>query len=343
MLILGCCQVIQFKNILKNTFINLGLYSLSSILGITFICSAFLKFLSIDLFELNLVESGFIEWALARWIALLIIGFELFLGILIILNLKLHGFTLWLSMGLLAFFTVYLFIILLTKGNRENCHCFGSFFILSPFQSLLKNSLLMILNLILIRYHKDVQWKYPKLIVIGTIIIAFLIPFTVDSLNSSVNKQIIRDPGTNKINLDLLYGESAFIKPSMELRKGKQIVAFLSMTCPYCLITAYKFYLIKKENSAIPIFFILSGKKSDIPQFLAETRSYNIPHLRILKQDFVKLVGTELPVILYLNDGIIVKKINFLQINQKDIENWIFSGMSISQVKRLNSRSLLTI
>jgi hypothetical protein len=307
----------------KTSLKNFGLYVLSAFLGIILLISACLKFISIDLFELNLVETGLIEWGLAPWISLLIIGVELFLGILIILNVRLKGFILWFSLGLLTFFSFYLFVVMLTKGNGENCNCFGSFLILNPAQSLLKNFLLIVINVLLIRYHKGINWKYPKLMVTGAIIVAFFIPCTIHSINLSINRPAINASGSFKVNLDLLYGGSTFIRPVHELREGKQIVAFLSLNCPYCLMTGYKFHLLKRKNPAIPIYFILSGKINSIPKFLTETKSYNIPHTMLFKQDFISLVGREVPVILYIDDGVVVKKINYQQIDQKDIEMWL--------------------
>jgi hypothetical protein len=194
---------------------------------------------------------------------------------------------------------------------------------MTPAQSLLKNLLLIMVSLVLLIYQKEVKWKYPKLIVTGSIVIAFLIPLIINSINISINRPAIQSSGAARVNLDLLYSGSTFTRPVRELRKGKQIVVFLSLNCPYCLMTGYKFHLLKRKNPAIPVYFILSGRIEDIPRFLAETKSYDIPHTLLLKQDFIHLAGREVPVILYLDDGKVSRRINYNQIDQFDIETWL--------------------
>jgi hypothetical protein len=63
---------------------NIILYALSILLGGLFIISAYFKIIEIELFELNLVDTGLVGWNFAKWMALLIISSELFSGLLII-------------------------------------------------------------------------------------------------------------------------------------------------------------------------------------------------------------------------------------------------------------------
>ena len=302
------------------------LFALSAILGIVYIASACLKFVSVDFFELTLVETGFFNWDMAPWMAMVIIGVELFLGVLFLLNMRLKEITPWFSLGLLICFSAYLLLVLFSKGNQENCNCFGSFFAMNPAQSLVKNILLIGVNIILIRYKAGIIWKKPVWIVTGILIVAFVIPATVNSLNIAVTREAIRNSEDGKVNLNLLYAASSSIMASFDLRKGRKIVVFLSTTCESCILTAYKFQLVKRKNAAIPICFILTGPIASIPRFMAETKSYNIPHSLMLKRDFISIAGTQVPVILFLKDGLVDRKINYLDIDQQDIENWLKRG-----------------
>lgn len=315
---------------MRTTLKNIILYTLSILLGGLFIISAYLKVTEIELFELNLVDTGLVGWKFAKWIALLIISSELFLGLLIILNFRLRQFTLLLSSGLLLIFTVYLLGLLLTKGNQENCNCFGSLLMMNPIESILKNVFLLVITFILYRYHNGLEWEYPKLIISGTIIISFGIPSALDIITSSSTNQTVQISTSRNIELNKLYSGSTFTKPSQEIRKGKHIVAFFSLTCPSCLMAAYKFSIIRKANPAIPVYFILFGRVEEISQFLAKSKSYSIPHTLLLTKDFINLVGSEVPVIVYLENGVVKKEINFLQIDQKDIENWLGTGAIFS-------------
>ncbi|MEI7660641.1 MAG: MauE/DoxX family redox-associated membrane protein [Bacteroidota bacterium] len=298
-------------------------YILTTLLGLLFICSAYLKFITIDMFELNLVETGFVGWSLAPWLARLIVGFELFLGILVMLNFRLKRFTLPVAFGLLSFFTLYLFYVLFTKGNQENCNCFGSYVVLNPLESVLKNIFLFILAFLIFRYHNGLEWGHPALMAIGICAVTFAIPLTVDPVLFSDSRPTIQNSEFREFNSNLLYSGSSFIRPTREIRKGKYIVVFLSLKCPYCKLSAYKLHLIKKKNPEIPVYFILTGKVGNLPGFLAETKAYDIPHTFLLKSDFITLVGREVPVILYLEEGVAVKKIDYTRINQQDIEKWL--------------------
>jgi hypothetical protein len=313
---------------------NIILYALSILLGGLFIISAYFKIIEIELFELNLVDTGLVGWNFAKWMALLIISSELFSGLLIMLNFRLRQFTLLLSSGLLLIFTFYLLGLLLTRGNQENCNCFGSLIMMNPIESILKNIFLLVISFILYRYHKGLEWEYPKLMVLGTIIISFGIPLALDLVTASSANQSVQTTTSRKIDLNMLYSGSTFTKPSQEIRKGKHIVAFFSLTCPSCLMAAYKFSIIKKTNPAIPVYFILFGKVEEISQFLAKTKSYSIPHTLLLTKDFIKLVGSEVPVIVYLENGVVKNEISFLQIDQKDIENWLSTGSAFSGARK---------
>jgi uncharacterized membrane protein YphA (DoxX/SURF4 family) len=307
----------------NSTLKSILLYTLSTFLGIIFISSAWFKLISLDSFEINLVETGLVGWRLAYWAARAIIAIELFTGILIVLNFRLRQFSLPVSFGLLLFFTCYLLGILLIKGNTEHCNCFGSIVILNPWQSILKNIVLIAVTFILFRSGKSLEWEHPLVIVSVTAIISAAIPFVADPAMFANIAIPVQTSGSGHANINLLYSDSTYSKPTYEIRKGKQIVAFLSLTCPTCLMTAYKFHVIKKENGKIPVSFILFGNVKDIPRFLDETKTYNIPHTLLIKQDFLKIIGPEVPVVLFLNNGIVTRSLKYLELDQSVMEDWL--------------------
>jgi len=115
-------------------------------------------------------------------------------------------------------------------------------------------------------------------------------------------------------------------KPSVDLREGKHVLAFLSLSCPHCKIAAKKFRLIKKDNPALPIYFVLNGQKTNYQEFIKETRADNIPSSFALGKAFVKLSTAHLPRIYYLDNGIVKKKVDYFELNQYHIEDWIRTG-----------------
>src|SRR5690606_37789626 len=110
---------------------------------------------------------------------------------------------------------------------------------------------------------------------------------------------------------------------AIDLRKGKHVVAFLSLSCSHCKVAAKKFYLFKKDNSSLPLFFVLNGDSIKYETWIAETKAGNIPYSFCLGKIFVHLAGTRLPRIYYLEDGIVVKKVDYFELNQYDIETWL--------------------
>ena len=131
------------------------------------------------------------------------------------------------------------------------------------------------------------------------------------------------------MELNLLYQPEDTVKveiPKIDLSKGKYVVAFMSLTCTHCRVAAKKFRLIKKNNPDLPIYFVLNGEKSNYKPFIDETKADNIPNSFCLGKTFVQLASTNLPRIYYLDNGIVVKKVDYYELNQYAIEDWINKG-----------------
>ena len=295
---------------------------LSVFLGSVFLLSAYSKFSTIEFFELSVVDSGFIGWTFAPFVARIIIAFEFFTGILLILNLRLKEFTLWISLGLLSVFTLYLIYTLVFKGNHENCNCFGSLIPLNPVESILKNSVLILIVLFLLKYHPGLVWKRSFLITGIVFLISVILPFIGNPI-ASLNTVTASPEPAYHLDLDRIYTNSKAIKPSRELREGKYIIAFFSLKCPFCIMGGYKLHLMHQRNPSLPVYFIVNGKVKDIPKFLEETKSYDIPQTLLLGEDFKVLSRSKVPSIFYVEDSKVVKKVNPVEVNQEDIEKWL--------------------
>jgi heme A synthase len=125
--------------------ISILLYILQVILGILFVVSALSKLFSIEKLEFTLVENINMSWVLSIISARLLIGFELFLGLHLILFHK-NNLNKKVSLITLIIFTLYLVVIYLLKGDEKDCGCFGEIIKLTTFQSIIKNIILLSLN-----------------------------------------------------------------------------------------------------------------------------------------------------------------------------------------------------
>ncbi len=284
-------------------------------LGVFFLFSAYRKFITIDFFELNLVEAGLADWLISPFLARLIISIEFVVAILLILNFRLRRFTLKFVFLLLFGFSIYLVFLLFTKGNHENCNCFGPDLMLSPLESLIKNLILIVITIILYKFYPGISWDYQRLILIIVILVALGFPYLLNPPEQNAGITSLTFINSEKPDADFLFSYLGRFRPPFELSKGTHVVAFLSMSCPACVLTAYKLHLLKMENPSISILLIINGKLNKVPDFLSRTKAYDIPQRLIPGKDLIKLCGPELPVVWVIKDGRVIQNLTFLELS----------------------------
>jgi len=300
-------------------------------LGLIFIYSGYTKLLPvIETFEFTFVDIGIGNWYSAPIIARLLIGLEFFLGVLLILNYNLRKFTLPFTVALLVFFIIYLGIQIAVSGNNSNCGCFGEHHRMTPLQAILKN-IAMIAGCALV-YFLSNGWrlKFNKLFLSLVAVTVLIVPFIVNPIDYAYTSNNLEEKVNYPLELDLLYHPEDTSKvqvPKIDLRKGRHVISFLSLTCGHCRIAAKKFRLIKKNDPSLSIYFFLNGDKSKYKPFIEDTRASNIPSSYCLGKTFIQLAGTHLPRIYYLDNGVVVKKVDYFELNQYHIENWMKTGM----------------
>ena len=313
----------KWVKIISAALISIGI-------GLIFIYSGYTKLDPvIETFEFTFVDIGIANWYTAPIIARLLIGLEFFLGFLLIINYNLKKFTLPFTIGLLLFFIIYLLIQIATTGNNGNCGCFGEHLKMTPLQAILKN-IVMIAGCIVV-YFLFAGWKvkYNKLFLSLICVSAVVVPFAFNPIDYSYTSNNLEEKINYPLELNLLYQPEDTVKveiPKIDLRKGKHVVAFLSLSCPHCRIAAKKFKLIKKNNPKLSIFFILNGDRIKYPVFIEDTKADNIPYSFCLGKTFVQLASAQLPRIYYLDNGIVVRKVDYYELNQYRIEDWVKTG-----------------
>ena len=324
------CMILVFNKTMMESKLKISWYSGKTILflcsfasGLVFLVSAYLKFASVEMFELNIVDVSFFSWTTASIIARLIIAIEFVLGLLLILNIRLKEFTLWFELSVLILFSIYLTGLLLFKGNQGNCNCFGSFIILTPLESLLKNIFMMAVTVVLIKKYSGFQWKFGKGIIVIMFLIAVPLSFALNPVTFSTGIQPDSIHKQESLDLGFLYSPENSKIPLVDLRKGKHILAFLSVRCPYCFLSAYKFHQLEEKVPGISIYFLFSVNDGSQKNFLQQSNTTDIPHSIIKMQDFVRMSRMELPAIFYIDNSRVIKKVNYLEINKNDIKHWL--------------------
>lgn len=299
-------------------------------LGLIFIYSGYTKLLPvIETFEFTFVDIGIANWYTAPVIARLLIGLEFFLGFLLIINYNLKKFTLPFTIGLLFFFIVYLTIQIFVSGNHGNCGCFGEHLKMTPLEAIIKNIVMIAVCLVVYFLFDGWKIKSNKFLLSFISLTTVMVPFILNPIDYAYTSNNLDEEINYPLELNLLFAPEDTAKveiPKIDLRKGKHVLSFMSLSCPHCRIAAKKFRLIKKNNPELPIYFVLNGDHNKYKEFIDDTHADNIPSSFCLGKTFVYLAGTTLPRIYFLDNGILVKKVDYYELNQYNIEEWLKTG-----------------
>ncbi len=288
-------------------------YALQVLIGLAFIASGLLKLYPIEPFEYKFVEIGLFNFMFAPIAARLIIGIEVLLGIFLITNLY-KPIIKKLTLGLLGFFTFFVIYIWITEGSDADCGCMGTYFQLTPLQSIIKNILLI--TAILFIPSKSWILKY-KAIPISLALLALSSGFLLHlpDFDSITNKY------SNKVNFtfnDELLGFFEDKGEFVNFKEGDKLIAFLSVSCQHCEHLAQKIAILQKEMELPPVYYVFIGKEEKVPDFFKKTKRSQ--SYKMFNDDkFFELVGSSIPVLYYLKDGEVIYKWNKITLNESEI------------------------
>ena len=292
------------------------------LLGLVFIVSAVLKIVGIDNFEIYIYSYHFFSLNMSFMVARVAIIVELVLGIMLIANC-LHKLVWWGSMAMLVGYTLLL-IYALHLGRTDSCHCFGDVLQFNPKQSLVKNGALMLLFLLI---YNAKEWKTPfRWLILCLAVMA-----------SSIGVFVASPPDNFTSNYDpeqhlqtALFDEMLDMAPldDLGLREGKQVVAVFSTGCEYCQMAAHKLSLMQQyygfpdEN----ITYIFMGNEEGVARFYEQSESAR--YRDVLYPDVVlllKAVNGNFPVVIFMEDGVVVHEYGFRNMREDEIKAFMAS------------------
>lgn len=304
---------------------KISLSFLCALLGVVFIVSGYTKLYPIEPFEYTFVDIGIINWQTAPFIARILIGLEFIIGFLLLFNLSLRKLTYKTGISVLVIFCIYLGLLILFSGNKGNCGCFGSYIQMTPLQALIKNIVMLGIFFVLYKFHEG--WVLPKKFGFAITVLfatAFSLPFILNPVELDYSKAYLNKLEDNSIlPLDTLYNSASLNTPPKSLSQNKHIIVFLSLTCKHCKIAANKIRIIHERNPKIPFYFVLNGDEKDLKPFFENTNTEDIPHCILLGRNFVYLAGIKLPVIYLVNNSIVEHDVNYIDLDQDEIEKWL--------------------
>lgn len=287
-------------------------------LSAVFLFSAYSKLMSIEPFEWTFIDIGAPGITSAAILARVFIGLEALIGFFLLFHIYLKAATYPITIGMLVLLTIYLVLLIAKQGNSGNCGCFGNWIYMSPMQAIWKNLAMIAATVLLIfiypvKPYKGQEWIAACIGMAALVLPMVLNPLNIDNLPKKVNRPIA---------MELLYtGEK---QPYVDLRKGKHIVAFMSLTCPHCKKAAYFLQIIKRKHRDIPIFMVLSGHPSQKKAFFEETHAEGVPHL--LTDDtaaFGELAGEYVPAIYWINNSQVERESNYYQLDPAAMKQWL--------------------
>lgn len=281
------------------------------LLSAVFIFSATAKLIAIEPFEWTFMDLG-LPYAFAAFVARFFIGFEYLIALFLLAHFYLKRITYPATIAFLGVLTVYLVLILVQKGNKGDCGCFGDALPMSPAMGILKNIGLIALTYTLVYLYPVKPYRFQAILSVIGGLGCMVIPFIV---MPNSQKQV-------PVNLDVLYRDNAH-QPAVELRKGKHLLAFMSLGCPHCRTAARILKKVYDEDSTAPIFLVLSGPESGETEFFNDTRAEKIPHMLFRgNEDFIRMAGPYVPALYWIDNSIKERKISPHQVTTELLQDW---------------------
>lgn len=270
-----------------------------------------------DPFTWTFVDMGMNSLLWAGVLARVMVGLEFMIAIFLLAHIFLRSVTYPLTIGILGLFTVYLLILLVTKGNTGDCGCFGDQLQMTPVEGIIKNVIMLVVTIALIYLYPVKPYKGQEWISIVVAMACIVLPFILDPLDASPTPKVINE----KIDLTPLYEKEKV--PQVELRQGKHIVAFMSLTCPHCRVAAKKFAIIHERHPELPIYFVLAGNPKNLIPFYKETGSEKVPHILFRDPEkFLGMAGNAVPAIYFIDNSVKERDANYFQLDPSYMEEW---------------------
>jgi len=297
---------------------------LSVLIGAVFIFSAYSKLPSLEQFGWTIVETTFLSWTMAEWSARILIGLEFFLGILFISHIKIKRIAIPLSLFLLSLFTIYLLMVMKHYGPNGNCGCFGELIPMTPLQSVIKNAVLIATIICLAFNSFEFKFRFINLVTVLVLLACSLTPF-LWLPPESIYVYDKETPLNRPIPLSLLYDSEINKPPAVELRKGKHIIVFMSLTCEFCRKAAKRLRIMKEKHPELPFYMILNGDKKKLPEFFQDTKAQNIDYSSFNGAEQFSMMndGYSLPTIKWVSDTTVIRESNYLTLDENEILEWI--------------------
>lgn len=336
----------------RNLYIS---WTLRVFLFALFVFSAVTKMFPLTPFEKQLVDLGFADWHTAPYLARLIIGIELGLGIALIQNHFFKRFTIPATALLLIAFCIHL-SYQIAIGQGGNCGCFGQFIEMTPTEALIKNIVTLALLgwLFIISKEKRSANRFSFLLLIwsfSTLFMFMAFPFapfkelsnvivdnsiipwedesapanqTVDTAQTKITNvpATVVNPGPAAV-VSKFANLNVFSGLKVKIDEGKRIVCFFIPGCDHCREAAKAITELSKDPNFPKVYIYFGDEEVEKIDEFFQVAGKKYPYQVLGMGEFFTLMGPqgETPGILYLWNGNIQKSYFGEQFNKDDLKN----------------------
>jgi len=307
---------------IHNKYVSLVLRIL---VGLVFVASAILKYISIDIFDLYIFEHNLFSVSVTETLTRLLITAELVLGIMLIFNIYAR-LAYYAVLAFLTGFSLYLFLLpYFFDVDITHCHCFGDAIVLNRTESIIKN-IVLLLGLIFVspKFATHKKWEIWVLIPLS------VITFTVFMVISAPN-YLYTIVHKNKVQIDVSLYESALLNSGKEadFTDGKQIICMYGVGCKFCKRAALKLHLILKNNQLpedhVKVIFWSGTPDSLVYNFFSDQKIPLPEYTTFCVDTFLTITEGKMPVLLFSDHGTIVYKANFISLDEKKVVEFFSS------------------
>ena len=290
---------------------------LKIMLGLMFIVSAILKIYDLDKFEIYVYSYGFFSLNFSFLVARAAIIVELVLGIGLASNCF-HKLMWWGSVAMLAGYTLLL-VYAQFIGRTDSCHCFGELLPFNPWQSIIKNLVLLILFAFTYKV-KGFRFKGQWPALIGVAVASVVAVFLVSPPDNFISGY------DDEKNLEETLFSELLSEPPMDtlrLQEGKQVVCFFSTGCQFCQLAAQKLSIMQQRYGfpSENITYVFMGSEEGVRKFyeLSESAEYrNVLYGDIVK--LLKVINGNFPTIVFMDRGTVVHEYGLRNMKEEEIK-----------------------
>ena len=288
-------------------------------LGLVFIVSAVLKIFDMDQFEIYIYSYHFFSLNFSLLVARAAIIVELVLGIGLVSNCF-HKLMWWGSVLMLLGYTLLLFYALYL-GRTDNCHCFGDYLRFNPWQSIIKNGVLLGLFALIYRmkgWSFNHQW-------LALVAVALVCTATVFAVNPPDTFTAASKP-SQELQVEAL--QEALQQPPLDdfdLTNGKKVIGIFSSSCEYCRMAAHKLSLMQSYYGfpAEEVLYVFMGTEEGVERFFEESESARYPY--VIYEDvrtLLTITQGNFPIVVLLENGEVAHEYGFRNMNESEIKTF---------------------